>query len=170
MFGTVPASLLLDLARQDGAMFQLELDLDCPPYVFVNPDYLASCITGHSVIQGNGKSISIMGTEDHPYFRDTRNWLAQNGYIHMEKGWTNGDRVIKPFYFNNVYMAVGEQFSCAPAMKYQYGKQELYNNQQPLPVPNYAKDQDEYELWDKEINEVSFPDYVDHVDDEQDDL
>lgn len=170
MFGGIPAELLLEIARQDGAMYQLELDLDCPPYVFVHPDYLTNCTTGYSVIKGNGGNIGIIGSEDHPYFRDTRNWLARNGYIEMQKSWSNGDRVLKPFYFNNVYMDVGEQFSCAPAMKYKYGKEELYNDKKPLPTPNYVKHDDDHVHWGADIQEVNFPDYVSHVDDELDDL
>lgn len=150
MFGAVPASLILEVARNQGAYYQLELDLECPPWVFVNPEYLTSCATGHSVVAGNGKRYGVIATEDHPYFRDTRNWLAQHGYIHMETGYSNGDRVTKPFYFNNVYMDIGEQFSCAPAMKYRYGKPELYNEGEPLPVPNYNPEPE----WDENYNRI----------------
>lgn len=174
MFGGVPASLLLDLARSGGAMHQLELDLDCPPYVFVDPEHLTSCVNGHSVITSDGKQSGVLGSEDHPRFRDTRQWLAVNGYIHMEKGWSNGDRVIKPFYFNNVYLDIGAQFSCAGAMG--YGRYtEFYNDGEPMQVPNYVENTDDSwddNVWDDslELTEVSFPDYVNSVKDEQDDL
>lgn len=171
MLGAIPAELLLNLAKQNGAMFQLNLDLDCPPWIFVNPEFLTSVSKGHSVIDHNGQTASLMGTEDHPYFRDTRLWLARNGYIDMQTQWLNGDRVTKPFYFNNVYMCKGEQFSCASAMRYRYGKPELYNSGKPLHTPNYADDQyADTPAWPDNIKQVSFPDTVDHVDDELDDL
>ena len=173
MFGAVPASLIMDLARSDGAMYQLELDLDCPPYVFVDPRCLVDCANGYSVITGNGKKTGVMGSEDHPKFRDTRQWLAANGYIHMEKGWSNGDRVTKPFYFNNVFMDIGVQFSCAAALRHNHT--ELYNNGEPLNVPNYVKKESDpwlHTMWDDSlpVTEVGFPEYFDAVNDEQDDL
>ena len=38
--------------------------------------------------------------------------------IHHER--SNGDRVTKPFYLNNMYFDIGEQFSCAPALGVTY--------------------------------------------------
>ena len=143
-WGALPASIMLDLAKKNGAYYQLELDLDCPPWVFVKPEYLTSVTNGFNVITGNGGSSGLSGTEDHPRFRDTREWLAQNEYIYKETKWLNGDRVTKPFYFNNVFMDVGTQFSCASAMGHSEYI-ENYNEGEPLPVSNasdreYAKD------------------------------
>jgi len=171
MLGAIPAELLLDLAKQNGAMFQLDLDLECPPWIFVNPEFLTSVSKGHSVIDHSGHKSGVLGTEDHPYFRDTRLWLARNGYIDMQTQWSNGDRVTKPFYFNNVYMCEGEQFSCAAAMHYRHGKSELYNEGKPLQTPNYDVDQyADTPAWPDDIKQVSFPDTIEHVDDELDDL
>ena len=171
MFGAIPAVLLLDLAKKNGAMFQLNLDLGCPPWVFVKPEYLTSVCTGYRVVENNRLQSGVTGCEDHPYFRDTRLWLARNGYIKMQTQWSNGDRVTKPFYFNNVYLGVGEQFGGASAMHYRYGKSELYNDGNPLPAPNYTVDQyADTSAWPDDIKQVSFPDTVDHVDDELDDL
>ena len=170
MFGTVPASLIQDLARSNGAMTQLELDLRCPPWVFVDPQYLTECATGYSVISGDGTSSGITGIEDHPRFRDTRQWLANKGYIDMVTTWHNGDTVLKPFYFNNVFKQVGESFKCAAAMRHNHT--QLYNNGEPLPVPNVAIKTQSQPVWDDSytVTEVGFPDPFDAVRDEQDDL
>ena len=171
MFGALPATLLLDLAKTQGAYTQMELDLDCPPWIFVDPVYLTSVATGHDIIQSNGKHTGVVGSKDHPYFTDTRNWLARNGYIDMQTQWHNGDRVLKPFYFNNVYLGTGTQFSCAAAMHYSHGKPELYNGGKPLPAPNYITEQlDNDAVWPEDIKQASFPESIDYVDDELDDL
>lgn len=41
-WGAVPASLILDIARSKGVMCQQELDLGCPIWVFVKPEFLTS--------------------------------------------------------------------------------------------------------------------------------
>lgn len=124
-WGGVPISLLMDIARLDGVMYQQELDLQTPIWVFVNPRYLDSVQNGVSYDTGFGKC-GLMGTEDHPKFRDTRNFLEREGYITTERKWSNGDRVLKPFFFNNVLLEEGDNFSCAPAMK--YGFSDNYND------------------------------------------
>ena len=140
MFGVIPASLLMEIGRSAGVMTQQELDLGTPPWVFVDPQYLTREVNGTTVYTPNGKRTGSIGTEDHPKFRDTREWLGKNGYIRIERGWSNGDRVTSPFYFNNVLMDVGEQFSCGAAMG--YGKYvENYNDGQPdYDVKNYNDD------------------------------
>ena len=120
MYASISTGLLLELAMREGMMFQMDLDFDMPPYVFVNPDYLVSTPAGFSVINSKGFTTELSGSEDHPFFRETRKWLEQSGYITCQRTWVNGDRVIKPFYFNNVYMNEGDTFSCACAMKYNY--------------------------------------------------
>jgi hypothetical protein len=41
-----------------------------------------------------------IGNEDHPEFAKLREKLGSEGYISIERGWWNGDRVLKPFYLN----------------------------------------------------------------------
>jgi len=170
MFGAVPASLILSLAKSDGVMSQLQLDLGCPPWVFVDPELLTSCVAGFSVVGGDGESTGVSSSEDHPRFRDTRQWLANKGYIDMVTTWHNGDTVLKPFYFNNVFKQVGDSFMCAAAM--QRSHTELYNHGEPLPVPNIVIKQPSQPVWDDSytVTEVGFPDHFDAVKDEQDDL
>lgn len=68
------------------------------------------------VLKGEGHCSSIH-SEDHPKFVELREKLGKQGYIKIERGWWNGDRVQKPFTLNGVEFVVGEQFSCGCAMK-----------------------------------------------------
>lgn len=67
------------------------------------------------VLQGKG-NMSITGSKDHPEFAKLRTQLDMEGYIRIEPGWINGDRVLKPFMLNGYEFKEGEQFSCASAM------------------------------------------------------
>lgn len=69
------------------------------------------------ILQGKGQC-SMTRDENHPEFEKLRTQLESEGYIHIERGWSNGDRVKKPFKLNGVRFETGEQFSCAAAMKY----------------------------------------------------
>lgn len=61
-------------------------------------------------------TMSITSSQDHEEFTKLRNQLGDEGYIKIERGWWNGDRVTKPFTLNGVKFKKGEQFSCACAM------------------------------------------------------
>lgn len=67
------------------------------------------------ILQGKGQC-SVTSSKDHPEFAKLREQLGQEGYITIERGWINGDRVTKPFTLNGRKFKVGEQFSCASAM------------------------------------------------------
>jgi hypothetical protein len=69
-----------------------------------------------SVIKNPAPAVSI-GNKDHPEFACLREQLEQDGYIQVQRGWWNGDCVLKPFKLNNVEFKKGEQFPCAAAMK-----------------------------------------------------
>jgi hypothetical protein len=69
------------------------------------------------VLKGRG-SCSSTRTEDHPEFTKLREQLGKLGYISIERGWWNGDRVLKSFSLNSVAFEPGEQFCCAGAMKF----------------------------------------------------
>ena len=68
---------------------------------------------------------SSTGSQDHPEFAKLREQLGTDGYIKIERGWWNGDRVLKPFVFNNVKFKTGEQFcsACAMAGHLKFAKQ-----------------------------------------------
>jgi hypothetical protein len=57
-----------------------------------------------------------IGNEDHPEFTKLREKLGSEGYISIERGWWNGDRVLKPFYLNGKKFDKGEKFCSASAM------------------------------------------------------
>lgn len=67
------------------------------------------------ILQGKG-TVTMGSSEDHPEFARLREQLGEQGYISIERGWVNGDRVEKPFTLNGRKFKVGEQFSCASAM------------------------------------------------------
>ena len=53
---------------------------------------------------------------DHPEFTKMRNRLEKQGYIQIEHGWVNGDRVVKPFSLNGFKFKKHDKFPCASAM------------------------------------------------------
>ena len=54
--------------------------------------------------------------KDHPKFTELRLQLEKDGFIKIEKGWWNGDRVLMPFMLNNKQFKIGDKFVCAGAM------------------------------------------------------
>lgn len=69
------------------------------------------------ILKGTDKSWSG-GSDDSPEFKHLREHLGSEGYIMIERGWWNGDRVLKPFVFNGVEFNIGDQFCCGAAMKH----------------------------------------------------
>lgn len=67
------------------------------------------------ILQGKGKC-GMTSSADHPEFAKLREQLGLQGYIYIERGWWNGDRVLKPFKLNGRKFKVGDQFSCGGAM------------------------------------------------------
>jgi hypothetical protein len=56
-------------------------------------------------------------TQDHPMFTELREQLEREGYISIQRGWWNGDRVLKSFKLNEWTFRKGQKFSSAPAMR-----------------------------------------------------
>ena len=69
------------------------------------------------VLKGRG-SCSSTHSEDHPEFARLRDCLGELGYISIQRGWWNGDRVLKSFTLNGVAFEPGEQFCSAAPMKF----------------------------------------------------
>jgi hypothetical protein len=67
------------------------------------------------ILKGRG-NVSIAKSSDHPEFTKLREQLGKDGYIHIQRGWLNGDEVLKPFTLNGRQFKVGAQFSCGVAM------------------------------------------------------
>lgn len=67
------------------------------------------------ILKGEG-NCRISSSQDHPEFTKLREQLGEEGLIRIQRGWSNGDRVIKPFKLNGLIFSKGSQFSCAAAM------------------------------------------------------
>lgn len=99
----------------------------------IDPAYLTS-VTEHRVYQEYSDRDSVTADElidilrnppvkiesytsiDHPVFTQLREQLESEGYIRVERGWWNGDRVIRSFFLNGFKFNPGDQFSCASAL------------------------------------------------------
>ena len=57
-------------------------------------------------------------SEDHPEFTKLREQLGEEGYIYIQRGWWNGDRVLKLFQLNNKTFKKGDQFSSGAAIRH----------------------------------------------------
>ena len=68
------------------------------------------------IIKGEGQCGSL-SNDDHPEFKKLREQLGELGYIYIERGWWNGDRVLKPFSLNGARFKKGEQFCSGAAIK-----------------------------------------------------
>lgn len=68
------------------------------------------------ILKGKHQWVSI-SNKDHDEFTKLRNQLEELGYIKTERGWWNGDRVIKGFKLNGFPLKKGERFLCAGAMR-----------------------------------------------------
>ena len=109
MFNTT----VLDPADK-GFTYQLPLE---PIRVYVEQEFLCDVPEKTSYIDEYGKSKGSLGHANHPSFEATRVLLESKGYLYVERSWSNGDRVLKDFYFNNRLFQAGATFYCAPAMK-----------------------------------------------------
>lgn len=66
----------------------------------------------------NGNILSTTHwSECHPKFTELREFLEKEGYIKVERSWSNGDRVLKPFKLNGKTFKKEDRFPCAAAMK-----------------------------------------------------
>ena len=112
----VPIDILLDIARSEGAYFQLSLPLYDAEYN-IDEKYLTDIPIIYSWVNEDGSTGSTMGSCDHPSFAALRDNLEHNGYIKTMRNCVNGDTVLIPFTLNNHLFKVNERFYSAPAMK-----------------------------------------------------
>lgn len=77
------------------------------------------------IMAGKGQC-SITSNEDHPEFNKLRRQLSDEGYIHIEPGWWNGDRVLKSFMLNGVKFETGAQFPSAGAITFKLDRLKRY--------------------------------------------
>lgn len=86
---------------------------------YIKKEYLTSCNEAFTYVRatGGGSYGTIAKDVDHPAFAALRKHLSDNGYIQIpDYPCWNGDRVIKPFYLNDVFFREGEKFVCGSAM------------------------------------------------------
>jgi len=74
----------------------------------------------------NPTAMTSISNKDHPEFTYLREQLEQQGFIKVERGWWNGDRVLKTFQLNDVEFKKHSQFPCASAMKHHLKFAKLY--------------------------------------------
>jgi hypothetical protein len=65
---------------------------------------------------GHDKSVTTY-SKDHDEFTKLRDQLEAEGYIKTQRGWWNGDVVLKPFYLNGWRFKRNHKFPCAAALK-----------------------------------------------------
>ncbi len=75
----------------------------------LTPDELAEAL----VYENTSYAIS---TIDHPEFTKLRELLERDRYIYVQRGWWNGDEVLKPFTLNGFKFKRGNRFPCAAAL------------------------------------------------------
>jgi hypothetical protein len=68
------------------------------------------------VLKGKGHCSSL-SSDDGPEFKALRNQLEAQGYITCQRGWWNGDRVLRLFFLNGVRFDQDDQFPSGTAMK-----------------------------------------------------
>ena len=135
MFGAIGVDLIFEMMKRDGYMQQLPLFLT-PPNFEIDEQYLCSVYKGiKCTVSSEGSSYSSHGTEDHPAFSALREHLGSKGYIHIERSWCNGDRVLHGFSVNGAMFYPGEKFVCASAMEFTLASKTKYQDQnQLLPI------------------------------------
>ena len=67
------------------------------------------------ILKGYHKMESI-SNKDHDEFTKLREELGRLGYIEIQRGWWNGDRILKSFKLNEWTFRKGYKFPCAAAM------------------------------------------------------
>lgn len=67
------------------------------------------------ILRGYDTSITTTSI-DHPEFTKLREELGKRGYIKIERGWWNGDRVEKTFKLNEWLFKKGDKFASASAL------------------------------------------------------
>lgn len=90
-----------------------------PGLVFKVPEQYLDCVQhGFNVETKSGKGVlSMWGVSEHPYFSETRRRLLNFDYISETAiGW-NTDRVLKPFWLNELEFKVGDVFPCGSVLK-----------------------------------------------------
>lgn len=114
--GMIPVEALVNLNHTEQ---QLHLDPDYFPEVYtIDPAYLCTVNIAYSWVTPTGGTGAIVSQHvDHPAFASLRNRLESRGLILTERGWLNGDVVLKPFILNNHTFQTGDKFYSGAAIR-----------------------------------------------------
>lgn len=109
---------ILDDIRKEPKQLHFDEDVFYTCF-YIKEEYLESCNEAFTFVKatGGGSNGTISKAVDHPAFAALREHLERNGFIEVQRSWVNGDRVVKPFYLNEVFFPKGEKFVSACAMK-----------------------------------------------------
>ena len=120
---------ILDDIRKEPKQLHFDEAVFLPCYT-IKEEYITDCNEAFTWIaaNGHGPNGTLARSVDHPAFAALRKHLDARGYIKMQTGWTNGDRVVKPFYLNEVYFAIGDKFLSASAMQSHLKYRKKNNN------------------------------------------
>lgn len=115
-------------------MNKFYINIECVTSISVRTVYYVTRKEGESEedflirkLKNSEPTMTSLSSEDHPEFAKLRNQLEELGFIKTERSWSNGDRVLKSFYLNDVKFSKGHKFCCAAAMKWtlEHGKASL---------------------------------------------
>lgn len=99
---TIDEQYITDVTvRQEGSIYGDRTDLTADELV--------------KVLKGEARWTST-SSKDHDEFTKLRNQLEELGYIKTERGWWNGDRVLKAFKLNEWTFRKGRKFPSASAL------------------------------------------------------
>ena len=69
-----------------------------------------------TILKDEHRTTTTISHKDHPMYAALRDQLEAEGYIKCERSWWNGDRVLEPFYLNDVFFTTGDKFLSGIAM------------------------------------------------------
>ena len=114
----IPNWVIHELLRD----YQYQLPLYTPEY-WIEEEHCTDVADNIKCIKSEtGSNWSSQGRAEHPSFIRLREHLGAKGYISIERGWHNGDRVLRKFILNDVTFEPGDKFLCASAMRWKLFK------------------------------------------------
>mgnify|MGYP003957424761 CR=1 FL=1 len=84
--------------------------------VYIDIEFLSDVPVIINIIDESGKKYGSLSHINHPSFEATRTLLEEKGYLLVERGWCNGDVILRDFYFNDKLLKAGTSFYSAVAM------------------------------------------------------
>ena len=111
----IPAEILEAMAKEMRPFEQIPLIETTPEYT-IDEEFLTSIVVAYKYVNESGSQMGTHSSVDHPAFAALREHLGAKGYIEIQRGWSNGDTVLKRFTLNTFEFEPGEQFSSAGAM------------------------------------------------------